>query len=166
MAFDIHYTPPSAGKKETPLLEPGWYNFEVKDAFEKCTEGNPLTTIHGDPFIKLRVVEKTTETSMYYQLFFSEDGSKRINAFLYAVGTIATPGTNVSILPSDFIGKSFRGKVDVSTYNGKQYNQIKVTSPIKAETPQVDEEASREGVDPTEGIDEEYPSREEEEAPF
>ena len=166
MAFDIHYEPPTEGKKETPLLKPGWYNFEVRDAFETDTEGNALTTIHGDPFIKLRVVEKSSETSLYYQLFFSEDGSKRINAFLYAVGTIAAPGSRVSILPSDFIGKSFRGKVDVSTYNGKQYNQIKMTSPLNAETPQVDEEAPREGVEPTEGIDEEGPSREEEDAPF
>ena len=124
MSYKHTFKPPSKEEKSAELLKPDWYNFEIVDAFEKNQEGEPLLTKDGDPFLKLRALETDSGTILYHYLFFSEGGAARIDALLHATGASASEGEELTLQGSDFVGKSFRGKVEITTRNGKNYNSI------------------------------------------
>tara|TARA_R110000824_G_scaffold180061_9_gene360482 strand:+ start:1607 stop:2086 length:480 start_codon:yes stop_codon:yes gene_type:complete len=124
MTFKHTFSSPSVEEKAAELLPPDWYDFEIVDAFEKDQAGEPLVTKQGDPFLKLRALETGSGTILYHYLFFSESGAARIDALLHATGASAKEGEELTLQGSDFVGKSFRGKVEITHRNGKQYNSI------------------------------------------
>tara|TARA_R110002167_G_scaffold162975_2_gene359634 strand:- start:1215 stop:1631 length:417 start_codon:yes stop_codon:yes gene_type:complete len=133
MSIQFRYEPPEEQKETAkPILEEGWYEFIVEEAYES-KDGHPLITKHGDPYIQLRTLEKESGVSIYHSLFFSEMGVPKVNAFLFATGTKLEAGEETEIKAEKFIGNKFRGKVEITTYEGKKYNKIIRVSPIEIE---------------------------------
>lgn len=132
MTYLHKYSSPSDGDKAAELLKPDWYEFEIVDAFETDLEGNSLITRHGDPFMKLRVLELSSGTVLFHYLFFSEQGAARINAFLHATGASISEGEEVVLKGESFLGKNFRGKVEITRREGKDYNQVTRVRPSEA----------------------------------
>ena len=52
-------------------------------------------------------------------------------AFLYATGMAGEHEESLLLLPQDFMGKTFLGKVGFETYNGRQYNRIEKVRPFE-----------------------------------
>jgi hypothetical protein len=140
MSYVHKYTPPQSKEKPTELLESGWYDFEVIDSYETNQDGEPLVTKDGDPFVKIRALEAGSGIILYHHLFFSEGGAARLNAFLHATGAQAEEGEELVISANDFVGKFFRGKVEITTRNGREYNQIGYVRPCEAVQPAAEEQ--------------------------
>tara|TARA_R110002167_G_scaffold182840_1_gene383287 strand:+ start:148 stop:627 length:480 start_codon:yes stop_codon:yes gene_type:complete len=139
MSIKFQYTPPEdKGETAKPILKSGWYDFQVEGAFENSRDGNKLETKDGDPYIQLKCLEEESGTWIYHSLFFSEMGVAKINAYLHATGTLLTAGEETFLDASAFVGNKFRGKVEITSYNGKQYNKISRVSPIKGEQEQTE----------------------------
>lgn len=149
MSYVHRYTPPTKEEVKNELLEPDWYEFEIVDAFETNAEGEALVTRHGDPFMKLRVLELASGIVLYHYLFFSEKSAARINAFLHATGATLSEGDEVVLRGSTFVGKHFRGKVEITVRDGKSFNQVALVRPSEApqESPDPQEAESPEPTD-------------------
>lgn len=131
MSYRFDYQPPEDKTDTPPLLQPGWYHFKVLDCFDQDQSGNALKTKGGDPYLKIRAEEKESETVVYHSLFFTDNGRGKLGAFLYATGMAGDQSQSLELLPQDFIGKTFLGKVGFETYNGRQYNRIEMTRPFE-----------------------------------
>ena len=131
MSYEFKYQPPEDKTDTPPLLKPGWYHFKVLDCYDKDQNGNQLETQAGDPYLKIRAEEKESETIVYHSLFFSDQGRAKVAAFLYATGMAGEHEESLQLLPQDFMGKTFLGKVGFETYNGRQYNRIEKVRPFE-----------------------------------
>ena len=130
----VNYTPPGDEPEKKPdLLQPGWHSFAVLDCFTTNQAGQDLVTKEGDPYLKLRVEELSTGAVIYHSLFFSENGTAKLNAFLFATGLAGNRFEEIEVAPSDFVSKRFRGLVGMETYNGRQYNRIERVQPLEKE---------------------------------
>ena len=139
MSIQFKYEPPEdKGETAKPILKAGWYDFEVLDAYETSREGVKLVTKDGDPYIQLKAEERASGTWIYHSLFFSEMGAKKVNAYLHATGTTLKAGEETFLDASQFVGNQFRGKVEITSHNGKQYNKITRVTPIKGEQEQTE----------------------------
>jgi len=151
MSIKFEYQPPEdKGETAKPILEPAWYNFHVLDAYETSRDGAKLVTKDGDPYIQLKAEEGGTGTWIYHSLFFSEMGAKKVNAYLHATGTTLKAGEETFLDASQFVGNQFRGKVEITSYNGKQYNKITRVTPIKGEQEQTE---PMETIQPSKPVD-------------
>ena len=149
MTFRHTFQVPSGEQKAAELLKPDWYNFEVIDCFTTDRDGNDFVTKAGDPYIKVRALQPSSGIILYHTLFFSEQGHGKVNAFLHATGAQAEDGEELEISPSHFVGKSFRGKVEITERNGRKYNQIaRVRKPEATQEVEPESQEEKPALDP------------------
>ena len=125
--FRFDYKDPAEMGPSITLLTPGDAKFKVIGAFDKKKDGSPLTTMSGDPKLRLSlsVTDSAGETSIVYDDITSKMAWK-VKAILDSVGLGELYDTSGAFSPEDIIGAM--GKCIVETRKSEGYedsNNIK-----------------------------------------
>ena len=127
MSYEHHYTPPQDQERdELPL---GWHNFEVVAAFNTSLTGEPLETVEGVPFVKLRCLPDGFNAPVTYSLFLEAKNARKLDAFLWATG-LGDHGEPVDWKPQTLEGLKFSGKVAKNSYQGATFDKIVRLQPV------------------------------------
>ena len=132
---------------EYELLEPGWYSFEVVNAYDTDRDGATLETRAGVEYFKLVCAELANGVNVWHYLFCDPESPGRLSAFLVAIGYEFKPGETVELNAATFVGHIFRGRIENKPGNaGVMRNHIprvqRVATPEPVEP--VQEEATPE----------------------
>ena len=117
---------PSSGENSRELLLPEWYSFTIIEAYEKNKDGENLVTRTGTPYQKLVCQEQESKTAIYHVIFLDPEKPFKVMHLLKATGITYADGEDVDIFANMWIGKRFRGKIEVD--DGR--NKIKFVEPI------------------------------------
>ena len=133
---------------KTHLLIPGEAKFKVVGAFSTKKDGTPLTTMSGDP--KLRLSFSVTDANGTTSLVYDDITSKmawKIKALLDSVGLGALYDKSGAFSPEDVVGAMGRCVIETRTPEGatESYNNIKKY--IKAENQAVISRSASEPIE-------------------
>lgn len=106
------FTKPDGFAKNTELLEPGWYTFEVINAYDRDIDGEPLVSRNEIPFFKLVCQESIKKVVVFHFLFLDPEQASRLSVFLSAIGYDFEDGQEVNLEASTFVSHVFRGRVE------------------------------------------------------
>lgn len=133
-------------EKSYELLEPGWYTFEIINAYDTDPEGKPLVTRSGTDYVKLVCQEIHSETFIFHYLFLEAEQAAKVSAFLAAIGMKLEDGEEIQLNAETFLQHLFSGRVENSPgKDGITRNKItRVTTQAQPEPEPEPEEESEE----------------------
>ena len=139
---------PTGEQEHYEVLQPGFYTFHILDTYTENKEGKKYITGEGVEFIRVVCVEKESGLRLSHFVFLDSGQSKKVYYFLTAIG-LEPKAEEVEIVPEDWVGRLFRGKVDI---NKEDKNVIRACYPIPGKQPETKEpkpepESESRGVD-------------------
>ena len=126
---------PSSQNQTQEILESGWYDFHVVNVYDKDRDGAALITRTGTPWMKIVCEESKGRATIFHALFLAEDNARKISALIHACRLGIEAGEEIDLTAATFMGRSFRGKVEIET--GKDgITRNKITRVIQTEEPE------------------------------
>lgn len=119
--FRFDFKPESELGPSITLLTPGDAKFKIIGAFDKKKDGSPLTTMSGDPKLRLSlsVTDSEGQTSVVYDDITSKMAWK-IKAILDSVGLGELYDASGAFSPEDIVGAM--GKCIIETRKSEGYD--------------------------------------------
>lgn len=130
MRFKFNEQP--SGDKPFEVLKPGFYTFNILETYMENKDGQKYITSEGVEFIRVVCFEKESGLRLSHFVFLDAEQSKKVYYFLTAIGLEPT-SHEVEINPTEWVGRLFRGKVDI---NKEDKNVIRACFPIPGEQPE------------------------------
>ena len=162
-SFTFTSPPSSEPSGEFELLAPGWYRFQIINAYDTDKQGSPLETRAGVPFFKIVCQEIESDSIIFHYLFLDPEQAARVSAFMTAIGYSFEDGQSVELKPDDFVSLFFRGRVEIKAgSDGVERNRI---TRVETRPDPEPEEEKKEEAEPATATDSD-PDEDEDQIPF